>query len=91
MLNLAWQIDVPPEHVSEGRTLGSFESSLMGGRPPIRVLTSRDRPEYAFVAVEAHNYWFYIDQRDRDSKRTFSFLQLLLNLAETSSPEGRLW
>ena len=88
MLNLAWQIDVPPEHVSDGRTLDSFESALMDGRPPIRILTSRERPEGAFVAVEAHDYWFYIDQRDRDSKRTFSFLQLLLNLAETSSPGG---
>ena len=88
MLNLAWQIDVPPEHVSEGRTLASFKSALMGGEPPIKILASQEPPVDPFVAVQAHDHWFYIDQRDRDSKRTFSFLQLLLNLAETSTPAG---
>ena len=39
MLNLAWQIDMPAEHVADGRTLETFQSQLSDGRPPIRQVT----------------------------------------------------
>jgi hypothetical protein len=35
-----------------------------------------------------NGYWFYIDQRDASSKQIFSFLQLLLNLAETGTADA---
>lgn len=86
MQNVASQIEVPPEHVSEGRTVETFRSDLRDGEPPVRILYSSEPPDKPFVAVQAHDHWFYIDQRDRDSKRRFSFLQLLLSLAETNQP-----
>lgn len=85
MLNLAWQFQVPAEHVESGRTALAFRSQRAGTAPPIHLGYSREKPEDAFVAVQEHGYWFFIDQHDRKSKRTFSFLQLLLNLAETST------
>jgi hypothetical protein len=87
MLNLAWQFEVPAEHVESGRTSAAFRSDRTGGVPPIRVSFSVEEPLDAFVAVQEHGYWFSIDQDDRRSKRAFSFLQLLLNLVETSTPD----
>ena len=81
MLVLAWQFDVPQEHVESGRTGETFHSERWGPAP-IQVKHASDRPKDAFVAVESQEFWFYIDGNDRRSKRAFSFLQLLLSLAE---------
>jgi hypothetical protein len=87
MLNLAWQFEVPPGHIESGRTDASFVARRASGPPPIQVHFSADEPEDAFAGVRDHDHWFYIDQNDRQSKRVFSFLQLLLNLAETGTPD----
>lgn len=87
MLNLAWQFEVPAEHIDSGRTSEAFRSESTGGVPPIRISFSEEEPLDAFVAVREQGYWFYIDQDDRRSKRAFSFLQLLLNLVETGTPD----
>ena len=71
-----------------GHQLSCPESAYKGGVAPIEVLFSEQEPHDAYVAVHEHGYWFYIGQRDGTSKRTFSFLQLLLNLAETSVPDA---
>ena len=88
MLNLAWQLDVPSEHIESGRTTEPFRSVRTGGEPPIRVRFSEERPLDAFVAVEAQGLWFYIHEDDRNSKRVLSFVQLLLNLAETTPTDS---
>ncbi len=88
MLNIAWQFEVPARHIQNGRTGETFQSTHQGGAAPIEVQFSEQEPDDAYVTVQAHGYWFYIDQRDPGSKRTFSFLQLLLNLAETSTPDA---
>jgi hypothetical protein len=86
MLNLAWKFDVPQEHIASGRTSETFQSERTYGVPPIRLQYSKSKPDpkLSFASVQAHGYWFFIDERDRESKRTFSFLQLLLSLAETN-------
>jgi hypothetical protein len=87
MLNLSWQFEVPQEHVDKGRTDGAFQSSHSGGVAPIEVRFAKEPPKDPFVATFVHDHWFYIEQNDRRSKRAFSFLQLLMNLAETPSPD----
>lgn len=88
MLNLAWQFDAPPEHVATGRTGASFRSSKFDGRPPIQVRHSSEEPVDTYAKVFTQNYWFYIENTDMDSKQAFSFLQLLLSLAETTPAGG---
>jgi hypothetical protein len=81
--NLAWRFEAPPEHVEEGRTLAAFKNEGSALDPIIRVKYASDPPEDAFAAVRNRDYWFYIDDRDMASKRTFGFLQIVLSLAET--------
>ena len=85
MLNMAWRFEVPPAHIQSGRTGDTFRSDHDGSNPPIEVLYTEEEPDDAFVAVNEHGYWFYIDQHDRKSKQAFSFLQLLLNPVETGT------
>jgi hypothetical protein len=40
-------------------------------------------PRKAYVAVPYKGYWYWIDDTDIASKRTFTFLMILFSLAET--------
>ena len=91
MIELASQVDVPPIHVAEGRTMSTFEQSNTDVIDTGRTITinhSVDRPENAFTAIRYRDYWFSIDDRDFFSKRTFAFLMILFSLTETGGTEG---
>ena len=81
MIDLAWQVDVPQEHIDEGRTRPTFVDTGIGG-PLFVVHHSREEPEDAYVAMQDRGYWFYIDDKDMNSKRTFGVLQILLSLTD---------
>ena len=87
MLNLAWQFEVPAEDVSSGKTGPTFRSEQFDGRPPIRILNSKEEPANAYASAFPAGRWFYIDNTDMASKQAFSFLQLLLSLAETATQD----
>ena len=91
MITLATQMDVPPEDVAEGRTVPSLVSSTSGEEQPgriIKIRNSKQKPENAFTAVKYRNRWFWIDDRDFRSKRTFAFLMILFSITETGGKEG---
>jgi hypothetical protein len=86
LLEIALGIDVPAEHVTQGRTAASARSSddeEPRDRPLVRVLAGRDRPADAFAAVRHHDTWYWIDDRDYRSKRVLSLLMLFFSLTET--------
>ena len=87
MVELASQITVPQEHITEGRTI-STASRSDDDNYLIRINNSREKPENGFVAVRYRDYWFYIDDRDIRSKRTFAFLMILFSVTETGGKEG---
>jgi hypothetical protein len=91
MIELSSQVDVPAVHVEEGRTVPSShqtnEDGTVTGRT-ININHSADKPENAFTAVRYRDYWFWIDDRDFFSKRTFAFLMILFSLTETGGDEG---
>ena len=91
MIVLATQIDVPSEHVEDGRTVPSLvpvESREEKIRKLIDIKTDVNKPENAFVSVRYKDYWFWIDDRDFYSKRTFTFLMILFSLTESGGKEG---
>ena len=83
MNELAWRVDVPPGHVEEGRTISTFASDDTDSPPLIRIYHAETLPEHALVAVNNRGYWFYIDDRDVVSKRTFAMVQILLSLTDS--------
>lgn len=86
MVELATQVTVPQDHVTEGRALPSIYTG--DDNSMIRINHSQDKPEDAFVAVKYRDYWFYIDDRDLKSKNTFAFLMILFSITETGGKEG---
>ena len=89
--NLASFIEVPEAHITENRVNPSSTEARADGSsvPPLmRIRSSLEKPEDAFVAVPYHNYWFWIDDKDLRSKGLFSFLMFIFNLVDTGIKEG---
>jgi hypothetical protein len=82
--NLAAQIEVPADNVAAGRTFPTQAGpAALPSLPRLRVGARELRPLKPFVAVEYRDAWYWIDDRDYQSKRVFSILMLLLNLVPT--------
>ena len=91
ILNLASGIEVPETHVAEKRVIPSLAEKNASGSPvpPImRIRSSSQKPEDVFVAIPYRNYWFWIDDKDLESKGLFSFLMFIMNLVDTGVKEG---
>lgn len=91
-------VDVPEPHITAGiasstigdRANGFDWSQVMNGLMKIQHCKSKHPPTCALVAVRYRDYWFYIDQRDRNSKSTFLLLlevsRLELNTPSNAAP-----
>ncbi|MBL0897166.1 MAG: hypothetical protein IBJ17_00510 [Reyranella sp.] len=86
LLDLAWGIDVPAEHVASGRTLPTVRvnsSTSPRDRPMVKIDSGTAPPANAFAAVEYGNTWYWIDDNDFNSKRSFTLMMIFTALAET--------
>ncbi len=86
LIDLAMGIDVPPAHVASGRTLATVwvnTSPNPRDRPMVRIHSGAAPPANAFAAAEYGNTWYWIDDNDFASKRTFTLLMIFTSLAET--------
>ena len=91
ILNLASFIEVPETHVAEKRVGPSLTEEKADGSPVpplMRIRSSSQKPEDAFVAVPYRNHWFWIDDKNLGSKGLFSFLMFIFNLVDTGVKEG---
>lgn len=91
MIELATQADVPEQHIAEGRTIPSRKIPLGPDEKIAKLInihSSDIRPEMAFSTVKYRDHWFWIDDRDFKSKRTFAFLMILFSLTETGGSKG---
>ena len=82
-------IEVPQIHAEQNRATGNFlkASDVAAGVAPLmRVQADKEPPGDAFVTVQYRGYWFWIDDKDYQSKKMFSFLMFLFSLAETGAP-----
>lgn len=82
-------IEVPAEHVAEKRVPPTMEPEGEGIKGKlIRILWAKEKPGDAFAAVPYRERWFWIDDRDYQSKKLFSFLMFVMTLTETGGKEG---
>lgn len=81
-------VHVPPEHACSGiapETHGIDWHEMHDGLFTVNFAKGHKPPPCAKVAVKYQGYWFYIDERDRDTKATFA---LLVELARLSVSEA---
>jgi len=87
---MAGYVDVPMEDIRDGRATPGVGSSGEAGRgvtkPKIR--SSPDKPVDAFTSVQYQGQWFWVDNRDLATKRSFSFMMLIFTLADSSDREN---
>jgi hypothetical protein len=88
--SLALRVDVPVEHIREGRAgAGLAPAPQEVGRLHFQVASAKSRPADAAVAVTYRDRYFYVDDRDLGSKRAFAMIMMLFTLANTG-PESNL-
>lgn len=91
---LSQAVQVPQAHIDAGLvTVTMCEdgkpcdwSEIIG--EDMRILSQCNEPSCAAVKVCYGGYWFYIDDRDLDSKSTFMLLSKLFNIQAASSAGG---
>jgi len=85
-VELAAGIEVPPGHIVERRTIPSVRVASAENprnRPLVKISSGPTAPSDAFSAVRYRDTWYWIDDRDIQSKRVFTLLMLFFSLAET--------
>ena len=82
IIKLSQEVTVPPEHIADGRSIPSRVDEDPSQRI-ISIVSSPTEPEDAFVRVKYADYWFYIDNRDFESKVVFTLVMLLMSLMES--------
>jgi len=84
MLQLGFGIDLPAAHATGGRALpGQLQPGNAKAEPLVHIHSGTVAPADAYAAVPYKGYWYWIDDTDIASKRTFTFLMILFSLAET--------
>jgi hypothetical protein len=84
MIDLASQIDVPAADIAEGRVYSPQRTAEQERMfpPLVTVRNGASPPEGAYVAVRYRDQWYWIDDRDQQSKRTLTFLMMAFSLTE---------
>ncbi|VTR95376.1 Uncharacterized protein OS=Singulisphaera acidiphila (strain ATCC BAA-1392 / DSM 18658 / VKM B-2454 / MOB10) GN=Sinac_6171 PE=4 SV=1 [Gemmata massiliana] len=89
-------VEVPTAHLANGIapvTVGpdgrQFDwQQVLGGLFKVCWAEGKKPPASAHVAVQHKGYWFYIDERDRDTKATFALLVELARLQLSTDKGG---
>jgi hypothetical protein len=84
ILQLGFGIDLPPADVASGKVLpGKWQAGDVASKPLVHIQSGPKEPAESYAAVKYKDNWYWIDETDVASKRTFTFLMILFSLAET--------
>jgi hypothetical protein len=97
LMYLSHGVTVPPEHVEQGLVRQTilpdgqiFDwAELTRGVFQVHHVKQHHRPDHAYVAVRFKDYWFFIDDRDHNSKMAFNEVYHLSRL-DLAVPGARL-
>ncbi|GBR23079.1 hypothetical protein AA3271_1422 [Gluconobacter japonicus NBRC 3271] len=88
LTQLAYEVEVPEEDIKVGRTPPTIGQVGIENRPEVVIHSSHKAPERRYAAVEYNNMWFWIDEKDFQSKLAFTMVQVLSALAATNHTGG---
>jgi len=90
MNTMAVQVEVPPEHLSQGRATPGYDAKTAVPEKLrlVRIQSGKRKPADAYVAVEYRDHWFWIDDCDLQTKRAFAFMMMLFTLPDTGEKES---
>jgi hypothetical protein len=80
-------VEVPKEHVDSGLAITFPPIGLAGEN--IRIHTSKDEPKRAEVAVKHREYWFYIDEKDMETKLYYMMVRTLWSVSIAGTAEHK--
>jgi hypothetical protein len=84
ILELGTGIELPATHLGGGRvTPGRAQAGDAPVTPLVRIRSGTEMPLDPYTAVPYKGRWYWIDDNEIASKRTFTFLLILFSLAET--------
>jgi hypothetical protein len=91
LATMAAQVEVPPEDLANHRAIPGFATgqAVPGIVQDIRIQSAKKKPEGSFVSVYYRNTWFWIDDGDLRSKRSFAQLMQLFTMIDTGSRAGQ--
>lgn len=79
-------VEIPREHLLEGRARPAPDTAERPRQAPlVRIHAGGEAPADAYVAARYRDRWFWIDDRDLESKRAFMFLRIFSAIAETGT------
>lgn len=79
---IAGHVQLPEKDIAEGRATPG-----LGAQATLKIQCSEHRPKDAFIVVPYRGHWFWVDDRDLRTKRTFGLLMMLSSLADTGERE----
>ena len=88
LIALATEVEVPPSHVKRGFTQSFMTAENAGAPRIVRIQSGLHPPGPTAVKVQYRNTSFWIDDADFESKRVFAFVELLMQLTETTENDG---
>ena len=90
LIDIASMIDVPAADLSEGRVYSPRRTPEQERMfpPLLNVRHGATAPEDAYVSIRYRNQWFWIDDRDPQSKAMFNSLLLMFSLTETAQTQA---
>jgi hypothetical protein len=80
-------IDAPPEHVASGRAMPGA-ALAEDASFPLRIHSGKEEPADAFATIRYADHWFWIENGDLVSKRSFFLVTFLFALSGTGGREG---
>ncbi len=85
LVAMAGFVEVPAEvasHAAPGYDLST------GAFRPFRVYSGTDRPKQSFAAIQYHDYWYWIENSDIQSKQVFTLMLFLTTLTNSSADKN---
>jgi hypothetical protein len=86
MQAFASHVDVPEAHLKEHSAWPSLETApAESAQHAVRIHSGKEKPAGAFAAVRYHDYWFWVNNGDLQSKRALTVVMFFFTLSDTGA------